>query len=79
MEIRPQAITDKQFTSATTAEESVLSKLDEEFGTRDFLTKTAELTTATERTAYNRLNNLVKDGVIEKVSHGRFKKTDSVE
>jgi len=64
--------------SATTEEESVLSKLDEEFGTRDFLTKTAELTTATERTAYNRLNNFVKDGVIEKVRHARFKKVGPV-
>ena len=52
--------------------------MDEQFGTRDFLGKTAELTTATERTGHNRLKKLAKDGVIEKVTHGRFKKVEPV-
>ena len=49
-----------------------------EFGTRDFLGKTDELTTATERTGYNHLKRLEKDGEIEKVRHGRYKKVDPV-
>jgi len=65
--------------AATSEDERVLGALDEIFGTRDFLGKTAELTTASERTGHNRLKSLAKDGVIEKVSHGRFKKTDPVE
>ena len=52
--------------------------LEDEFGTRDFLERTAELTTATVRTGHNRLKKLAKDGVIEKVTHGRFKKVDPV-
>lgn len=64
--------------TATSEDERVLGELDEAFGTRDFLKKTAELTTATERTGHNRLKSLAKDGVIKKVSHGRFKKADTV-
>ena len=64
--------------TATSEDERVLGALDEQFGTRDFLGKTAELTTATERTGHNRLKSLAKDGVIKKVSHGRFKKADPV-
>ena len=62
----------------TSENERVLSALNEEFDTSDFLEKTAELTTATERTGHNRLKSLAKDGVIEKVSHGRFKKAEPV-
>jgi len=64
--------------TATSEDERVLGELDEAFGTRDFLKKTAELTTATERTGHNRLKKLAKDGVIEKVTHGRFKKVEPV-
>ena len=64
--------------TATSEDERVLGALDGEFGTRDFLGKTAELTTATERTGHNRLKSLAKDGVIEKISHGRFKKAEPV-
>ena len=64
--------------TATSEEERVLGALEDEFGTRDFLGKTAELTTATERTGHNRLKKLAKDGVIEKVTHGRFKKVEPV-
>ena len=62
----------------TSENERVLGALDGEFGTRDFLGKTDELTTATERTGYNHLKRLEKDGEIEKVSHGRYKKVDPV-
>ena len=62
----------------TSENERVLGALDGEFGTRDFLGKIAELTTATERTGHNRLKKLAKDGVIDKVTHGRFKKGDPV-
>ena len=64
--------------TATSEDERVLGALEDTFGTRDFLGKTAELTTSTERTGHNRLKSLAKDGVIEKVSHGRFKKADPV-
>jgi hypothetical protein len=64
--------------TATSEDERVLGALEGEFGTRDFLGKTAELTTATERTGHNRLKSLAKDGVIEKISHGRFKKAEPV-
>ena len=56
----------------------MLNALSEEFGTRDYLGMMAKMTTATEKIGYNRLKKLAKDGVIEKVTHGRFKKVDPV-
>ena len=64
--------------TATSEDERVLGALENNFGTRDFLGKTAELTTATERTGHNRLKKLEKNGMIDKVSHGRFKKAEPV-
>ena len=58
--------------------ERVLGALDEEFDTRDFLDKLIESTTATERTGHNRLKSLTKNDILEKVSHGRYKKVDPV-
>ena len=52
--------------------------MNEEFGTRDFIEELIEETTATERTGYNHLKRLEKDGEIEKVRHGRYKKVDPV-
>ena len=63
---------------ATEEDKSVLSVLDDEFGTRDYLGKIAEMTTATERTGHNHLKKLEKDGKIEKIGHGRFKKAEPV-
>jgi len=62
----------------TSENERVLDALDGEFGTRDFIDELIEETTATERTGYNHLKRLEKDGEIEKVSHGRYKKVDPV-
>ena len=62
----------------TSENERVLSALNEEFDTRDFIDELVESTTATERTGYNRLKSLAEDDVIDKVSHGRYKKVDPV-
>jgi hypothetical protein len=62
----------------TSENERVLGGLGEEFGTRDFIDEFIEETTSTERTGYNRLNRLEKDGEIEKVRHGKYKKRDPV-
>ena len=62
----------------TSENERVLSALNEEFDTSDFLDELVESTTATERTGYNHLKRLEKDGEIEKVRHGRYKKVDPV-
>jgi hypothetical protein len=62
----------------TSENERVLSALNEEFGTRDFIDKLIESTTATERTGHNRLKSLTKNDILEKVSHGRYKKVDPV-
>ncbi len=60
----------------TSENERVLESLDDEFGTKDFIDELIESTTATERTGYNHLKKLEKDGEIEKVKHGRYRKTD---
>ena len=62
----------------TSENERVLGALDGEFDTRDFIEELIEETTATERTGYNHLKRLEKDGEIEKVRHGRYKKVDPV-
>jgi len=62
----------------TSENERILGALEGEFGTKDFIDEMIEETTSTERTGYNRLKRLEKDGEIEKVRHGRYKKVDPV-
>ena len=47
---------------------------EDEFGRRDYIEKLTTNTSASERTGANRLKALIKDGSIQKVSHGRYKK-----
>ena len=43
-------------------------------GTRDYIAKLQTKTDVTDRTGANRLNALIRDGLIQKVGHGRYKK-----
>ena len=55
-------------------DEVILSELPDEFGTRDYIAKLQTKTNVTDRTGANRLNALIRDGLIQKVGHGRYKK-----
>ena len=55
-------------------DEVILAELPHEFGTRDYIAKLQTKTNATDRTGANRLNALIRDGLIQKVGHGRYKK-----
>ena len=47
---------------------------EEEFCTRDFSKKSIDITGKCERSSHNKINTLIKDGSIQKVFHGRYKK-----
>ena len=55
-------------------DEVIIGELPDVFLTRDYTEKLVSQTGATERTGFNRLNALIRDGVIEKVSQGQYKK-----
>ena len=55
-------------------DEVIIGELPDVFLTRDYTEKLVSQTGATERTGFNRLNALIRDGIIEKVSQGQYKK-----
>ena len=55
-------------------DEVIISELPDVFLARDYNEKLVSQTGVTERTGFNRLNALIRDGVIEKVSQGQYKK-----
>jgi RecA-family ATPase len=57
-----------------TEDEVILGELPKEFGTRDYIERLTTNTSRSERTGANRLKARIKDGSIQKVSHGRYKK-----
>ena len=57
-----------------TDDEVIIGELPDVFLTRDYNEKLVSKTGATERTGFNRLNALERDGYIEKLSQGQYKK-----
>ena len=55
-------------------DEVIIGELPDVFLTREYTEKLVSQTGATERTGFNRLKALERDGIIEKVSQGQYKK-----